>query len=90
MLTNRSARLDLRVDEAEKALLVEAAALSHMSLSAFVLTAARERAESVIAERRRVVLDEETFDAFAAALDAPVDNPALRTLLAEPSPFESR
>ena len=88
MQPNRAARLDLRVEEAEKALLLEAAALSHMSLSAFVLAAARERAESVVAERRRVLLDDETFDAFVAALEAPVDNPALRSLLAEPSPFE--
>lgn len=90
MLHHRAARLDLRVDEAEKALLNEAAALLHTSLSAFVLDAARERAESVIAERRRVVLDDETFDAFVAALDTPTDNPSLRALLAEPSPFESR
>ncbi len=83
-------RLNVRVDEADKALLAEAATLSHMSLSAFVLAAARERAESVIAERRRIVLADETFDAFVAALETPADNAALRDLLAAPSPFESR
>jgi uncharacterized protein (DUF1778 family) len=90
VLTRRAARLDLRVDEADKALLTEAAALTHTSLSAFVLSAARDRAESVIAERRRIVLDDATFDAFVEALDTPAANPALRALFESPSPFESR
>jgi len=86
----RTDRLDLRVSEAEKALLAEAATMQHVSLSAFILAAARERAESVVAERRRVVLDDATFDAFVDALETPVDNKLLRALLAEPSPFENR
>lgn len=90
MLPRRAARLDLRIDESDKALLNEAATLLHQSVSAFVVDAARARAESVIAERRRIVLDDETYDAFVAALDAPTDNPSLRALLAKPSPFESR
>lgn len=91
MQNRRAARLDIRVGEADKALFSEAAALAHMSVSSFVVGAARERAESLLAERRRIVLDAESYDAFVAALDAaPTDNPALRALFAEPSPFESR
>ncbi len=65
----RAERLGLRVTETDKALLNEAAALTHTTVSAFVLDAARERAETLIAERRRVVLDDDTFDAFVAALE---------------------
>jgi uncharacterized protein (DUF1778 family) len=88
--SRRDTRVDLRIDDAEKALLKEAAGLTHQSLSAFVLEAARQRAESVIAERRRTVLDDETFDAFVAALDTPADDPAVRALFATPSLFERR
>jgi uncharacterized protein (DUF1778 family) len=86
----RDERLGLRLSEAEKALLHEAAALAHTTVSAFVLDSARERAEALIAERRRIVLDDDTFDAFVAALDAPPeDNPRLRDLFRGPSPFAS-
>jgi uncharacterized protein (DUF1778 family) len=88
--SRRDTRVDLRIDDAEKALLREAAGLTHQSLSAFVLEAARERATSVLAERRRTVLDDETFDAFVAALDTPTDDPGVRALFATPSPFERR
>ncbi|HEU0129919.1 MAG TPA: DUF1778 domain-containing protein [Mycobacteriales bacterium] len=44
----RSARINLRVDPALDALLRRAAALTGVSLSAFLLDAARERAQHVV------------------------------------------
>ena len=84
----REARIGLRVDESEKDMLVAAAEAQRETLTDFVLDAARERAERVLAEQRRIRVDAATYDRFIEALDnAPTDKPRLRKLFGEPSPF---
>jgi uncharacterized protein (DUF1778 family) len=78
-------RLQLRVDEAEKRRLEDAAAVAHLSTSAFVLQAAHAKADEVLAERDRIPLSAEAAEAFAAALAAPASiNDRLADALARP------
>lgn len=79
-------RLQIRVNPEEKRLLEQAAAVSHVSVSAFVLQAAAEHAQEVLADRRVFIVDEARWDAFLALLDRPEqDVPGLKELLETPS-----
>jgi len=64
-------RLQLRVNESAKRRLEEAAAAAHLTMSAFVLQAASDRADEILAERSRIPLSPAAADAFAEALAAP-------------------
>jgi uncharacterized protein (DUF1778 family) len=89
--TGRNARLGIRIDEGDKALLAQAAALEHMTITGFVLDAARARAERVLAEERVIRVSAETYDWFVAALDAPPKpKPRLQALLRSEDPFDHR
>lgn len=68
----------MRTDAHRKRRLQLAADLTHESLTAFVLSAADERAERVIADNRSTVLPAEFFDAFFDSL-APEPTPVLVT-----------
>lgn len=71
MTEAKAERLQLRVDEAAKRRLEEAAAAAHLSMSAFVLKAASDRADEVLAERALIPLSASAAAAFAEALAAP-------------------
>jgi len=62
-------RIDLRTSPETKELIVRAACTAGMSVSAFLLTAAQERARQVLAERELFVFTARDWNAFAAALD---------------------
>jgi uncharacterized protein (DUF1778 family) len=62
--TTKDARLNLR--------LRHAADQTGQSVTEFLTTSAIERAHEVLADQRRFVLDEATWDEFVALLDAPV------------------
>ena len=64
-------RLQIRVTPEEKRLLEQAAQASHLSVSAFVVVAAAERAEYVLTERRIVALPASAAEAFSVALSQP-------------------
>jgi uncharacterized protein (DUF1778 family) len=75
----RTARIELRADEERDRRIRYAAELTHKSVSAFVLEAAAERAEQVIAASSATVVPADWFDTLWDALDAPPSpNPALR------------
>lgn len=63
--------MQLRVAPGDDALLRQAAQLSGESLSRFLLESGRERAERLLADRTRFVLDERAWKQFASALDRP-------------------
>ncbi|MHB8594725.1 MAG: type II toxin-antitoxin system TacA family antitoxin [Acidimicrobiales bacterium] len=71
MTTVKDDRLQIRVDPEVKRLLEQAAASARLSVSAFVLRAASQEAESVLAERPLIVLGAEAAEAFRNALDLP-------------------
>lgn len=82
-------RLAIRIGPEAKEMLRRAAEKEHASLSHFVVRAALERAEALLADETRLVVSQEAMDAFCAALDAPArDIPALRRLMSESSVLE--
>ena len=84
----RDDRLQVRIDAAAKRSLEDAAAELHLSVSAFVVQAARTRADQVLAEREMVRLAPHTAAAFSEALSRPAQvNPTLLTALQRPAKF---
>ena len=73
MAPPRTARIELRADATAADRIRLAASASHKSVSAFVLDAANEAAEQVIAEQTTVVLTAEAFDSFYDWLDTPAE-----------------
>lgn len=85
----RTEKLDLRVSPAAKAKLQAAAVATHRTMSDFVMESALASAEQALAERRIFSLDEDAWNAFQAALDAPPRRlPHLQALLAAPGFFD--
>lgn len=70
---SRTERLEVRVTVEHGKLIKAAAEARGATVSSFVLDVVVPEAEKALAEQRqRVVLPNEVFDAFIAALDAPV------------------
>ena len=85
----RSEKLDLRLTKEAKRVLQSAAAVSHQSVSEFVLESAIARAEATLPDRQRFNLKANEWAAFQRALDAPTRPlPRVARLLTEPSVFE--
>src|SRR5262245_1822201 len=86
----RSEKLDLRLTRHAKRALQIAAAVSHRSVSEFVLESALARADETLADRRSFGLNAAQWKAFQAALDAPPRRmPRLERLLKEPGFFDA-
>jgi uncharacterized protein (DUF1778 family) len=62
-------RIDLRTSPEIKELIVRAASTAGVSVSAFLLGAAQERAKQVLSEAELMTLSPRDWDAFFAALD---------------------
>jgi uncharacterized protein (DUF1778 family) len=87
--TNRTEKLDLRLTRAAKQTLQAAATAAHKSVSEFVLETALNEASERLADRTVFTLDEEKWDAFVKALDAPPRRHSrLERLFREPSVFD--
>jgi uncharacterized protein (DUF1778 family) len=85
MSSIRSRRIDVRVSDEQDAIIREAAAAAGQTVTAFLLSAAEERARAVLDQRRHLVMSDRAFAAFAAALDAPGEKvPALSELFSLP------
>ena len=85
----RSEVVNIRVEDHQRDLIDAAASLCGKTRSAFMLEAATLAAEEVLLDRRLFVLNEEQWQAFNEALDAPVKkNEKLAKLLAAKSPWE--
>ena len=69
----KTERVQLRVAPADNALLRQAAECAGESLTTFLLGSGRERAERVLADRSRFVLDAREWQRFSAALDRPAE-----------------
>jgi len=67
----------------------QAASVSNRPLTDFVLQAAVNEAERILADRTRFPLDGKAWERFTELLDRPVqENPGLAKLFAKPSAFE--
>lgn len=83
-------RLEARITAEDKELLQEAAAAKGLTLTAFVMSSAREAAVKVLREQLVIELSRKDQRAFAHAMLAPeAPNKRLRTL-ARRSPFRHR
>ncbi|HUO29106.1 MAG TPA: DUF1778 domain-containing protein [Bryobacteraceae bacterium] len=81
----RNRRFQIRATAGEEALIKTAAARDGVNVTDFIMGSAREKAEQVLLDRTRFVLDEEQWRLFMAALDRPpLDKPRLRRLFQEP------
>ena len=88
--TTRTEKLDLRLTPAAKRALRAGAAVTHRSVSEFVLESALARADEALADRRTFGLNAAQWKAFMAALDAPPRPlPRLERLLKEPGFFDA-
>ena len=86
----RSEKLHLRLTRNAKRALQAAAAVSHRSVSEFVLESALARADEALADRRFFGLNATQWKAFLAALDAPTRPlPHMERLLKEPGFFDA-
>lgn len=87
MSATKTARVNLRVAPADDVLLRQAADLLGETLSEFLIESGRERAERLVADRTRFVLDEAAWTAFNEALDRPAEvKPELRDLFVRARP----
>ena len=83
--------LNMRVTEPEKKLVEQAASISHMGMSQFMLQATLRAAEEVLADQTRFVLPAAEWDRFVELLDRPAQLlPGLREAASKPSPFGRR
>ena len=64
-------RIDLRLSDDDKSLIEEAAAMSNLTITQFMVTTASERAAEVIEQHRRLVLNEESWNRVMDAIDNP-------------------
>ncbi len=62
-------RIDLRTSPEIKALMVRAATTAGLSLSAFLIACAQDRAKQILAETENLTLSKRDWDAFFNALD---------------------
>ncbi len=87
--SSKDARIDLRVNLAQKALLEQAAASQGKKLSDFVITASTEAAQMALADQNRFFLPEDQMKKFLESLEEePREVPALKALFARKSVFE--
>jgi uncharacterized protein (DUF1778 family) len=84
----RQERLNLRLSATDDELIRAAAEAEQISITEFVLRAARASASQALADRRYVVLDAKTWDALDARLAKRTPhNQKLAELFRRPSPF---
>ena len=69
----RTDRVEARVSPDQRERIERAAAFSGESMSAFMVTAAVQRADDVIAEQSATVVPADYFDQLHAALDEPAE-----------------
>lgn len=85
----KDTRWALRVTEPADRVVRAAASASHRNLTDFIVGAAVDEAERVLADRSRYVLDSAAWEAFVDLLDRPAREPeGLRELFAAESVFD--
>ncbi|HCM1959199.1 TPA: DUF1778 domain-containing protein [Salmonella enterica subsp. houtenae serovar 43:z4,z23:-] len=64
-------RIDLRLNEDDKHMIEEAAAMTNQSISQFMVSTASERAAEVIDQHRRLLLNEDSWNLVMEAITNP-------------------
>ncbi|XTZ38629.1 DUF1778 domain-containing protein [Salmonella enterica] len=72
-------RIDLRLNEDDKSLIEEAAAMTNQTITQFMVSTASERAAEVISQHRRLILNEESWNMVMDAIsNSPTPNSRLK------------
>ncbi|QCR35533.1 DUF1778 domain-containing protein [Nissabacter sp. SGAir0207] len=71
MSTLKKQRIDLRLNENDKSLIEEAAAMTNQSISQFMVNTASQRAAEIIDQHRRLILSEESWNLVQDAINNP-------------------
>ncbi|MDS1916295.1 DUF1778 domain-containing protein [Enterobacter asburiae] len=71
MSAQKKQRIDLRLNEDDKSMIEEAAAMTNQSISQFMVSTASERAAVIINQHRRLTLNEESWNAVMEAISNP-------------------
>ncbi|GAA3841087.1 hypothetical protein GCM10022243_04330 [Saccharothrix violaceirubra] len=79
-MSTKEARLDFRLDQDQKGRIERAAELSRKSTSAFVVDAAMDAADKVLARADVTIMSAEQFDSLMSALDVADEAPGLAKL----------
>ena len=80
---------NIRVRPQQIDLIDQAASQLGQTRSAFMLERAVQAAEAVLLDQRLFVVNDATYDAFTARLNAPAEpNANLRALLSQPAPWD--
>ena len=86
---SQSVPMNMKAAPQVRGLIDRAAKLVHRNRTEFVLEAAIQRAEEVILDQQLLSVDEERFQRFVQALDAPpASNPRLKRALEHKTPWE--
>src|SRR5438552_16994801 len=84
----RDVTINRRANRRQRALIDRAAEALGKNRSDFMLEAACRAANTVLVDRRFLLVDDKTFKRFTDALDrSPADNPRLRRLLTSKAPW---
>jgi uncharacterized protein (DUF1778 family) len=86
----KTRRIAVRTDPESEARLAQAAALRHESLSAFVMAAALQEADLVLARADATLMPAEQFDTLLSSLDSADPAPALEDVAARSRRFTHR
>lgn len=71
MSSLKKERIDIRLTDEAKSVIEEAALLSNLSVSQFVISSASEKATAVIEQHRRIVLCEDSWKRVMDAINNP-------------------
>ena len=80
----KSQRIEARVTEDDARVIARAATLLNASVSSFVVDAALEKAETVVARADRTIMPAAQFEEMVSALDDPTPVPELVALINRP------
>lgn len=86
--STKTTRLNVRTSPEQDALIRQAAAATHTTMSEFMLESATTRAVHVLADRRWFQLENDAFEEFRAMLDRPaIFKPRLAESMRAEDPF---
>ena len=85
----KSTNINIRVAPAQRDLIDRAAQSEGKSRTEFILDVATREVENTLLDQRLFLLNDAQWEAFTAALDAPVKaNAKLRKLMSTPAPWD--
>jgi uncharacterized protein (DUF1778 family) len=80
-------RVNLRIEQADRALFARAATVQRESLTQFLVESGRERAERLLADRASFQVDSAAWQELVAAMDRPAqERPEIARLFSRPRP----